>query len=141
MAADWIRDLCESPSRSHKERVIERALIAYRLGSASAECFLYNCYLAYNPNFKYRCKSVPTTKNLAYKENPWTAFWGVLEMLRTDGYNSGRGQQAIDIMSQRFDSEQWNTVCRRVILKDLRCGINTKTLNKVLGNTEWRIPE
>ena len=141
MAADWIRDLQQSSSRSHKERVIERALIAYRLGSTSAECFLYNCYLAYNPNFKYRCTYVPITENLNYKENPWSAFWGVLEMLRTKGYNKGRGQQAIEIMSTRFDSDQWNTVCRRVLFKDLKCGINIKTLNKVLGKTEWRIPE
>ena len=43
MAADWIRDLESSDSRLHKERVIEKALVAARLGSASAQGFLYNC--------------------------------------------------------------------------------------------------
>ena len=43
-------------------------------------------------------------------------------------------------MSEQFDSVEWNNLCRRVIIKDLRCGISEKTLNKVLGNTEWKIP-
>ena len=51
MAADWIRDLESSDSRLHKESVIEKALMAARLGSASAQCFLYNAYLALNPFF------------------------------------------------------------------------------------------
>ena len=46
VASDWIRDLEDDNSRLHKEGVIEKALVAARLGSASAECFLYNCYLA-----------------------------------------------------------------------------------------------
>ena len=32
MAADWIRDLESSDSRLHKEAVIEKALMAARLG-------------------------------------------------------------------------------------------------------------
>jgi DNA ligase-1 len=43
-------------------------------------------------------------------------------------------------MSEQFDSEEWNGLCRRVIIKDLRCGISEKTLNKILGKTEWKIP-
>jgi DNA ligase-1 len=31
-------------------------------------------------------------------------------------------------------------LCRRVIIKDLRCGISEKTLNKILKNTDWAIP-
>jgi DNA ligase-1 len=31
-------------------------------------------------------------------------------------------------------------VCRPVLIKDLRCGISEKTLNKVLSKTEYRIP-
>lgn len=140
MAADWIRDLQQSSSRSHKERVIERALIAHRLGSSSAECFLYNCYLAYNPD-QYKCKRVPITKGYINRENPWVKFWGVLEMLRTDSLSRSKLEIIVGETSELFDSEQWNNVCRGVIFKDLRCGISVKTLNKVLGNTEWRIPE
>jgi len=141
LPADWIRDLKQSTSRAHKERVIERALIAYRLGSSNAECFLYNCYLAYNPNFQYGCKRVLKTEGLEFRPNPWDKFWGVCEMLRTNSLSRKKLEMIVGETSELFDSEQWNSVCRGVILKDLRCGINVKTLNKVLGNSEWRIPE
>jgi len=140
LPADWIRDLKQSPSRSHKERVIEQALIAYRLGSTSAESFLYNIYLAYNPNFQYGCKNVPVTQGITDQRNPWEKFWGVCEMLRTDSLSRKKLEVIVEDTSLLFNSEEWNTVCRGVLLKNLRCGINIKTLNKVLGNTEWRIP-
>jgi len=39
VAADWIRDLESSDSRLHKERVIEKALMAAKLGSANYSVF------------------------------------------------------------------------------------------------------
>lgn len=140
VAGDWIRDLESSDSRLHKERVIEKALVAARLGSTSAECFLYNCYLAYNPFFIYGVKQVPETQDLTYRDNPWSLFWGLCEKLRTRQITGLRATAEIQHVSEQFDSEQWNSVCRRVLIKDLRCGITAKTLNKVLANSEWRIP-
>ncbi len=56
MAAGWIRDLESSDSRIHKEKVIEKALMAAKLGSADAQCFLFNCYQAYNPCYTFNVK-------------------------------------------------------------------------------------
>ena len=140
VAVDWINDLESSDSRIHKENVIEKALMAAKLGSSSAQCFLYNCYLAYNPFFTFNVKKVPETKDLIDKENPWVAFWGLVESLRTRSITGNRARDKIDEISQQFDSDEWNGLARRVLIKDLRCGISEKTLNKVLGKTDWRIP-
>lgn len=140
VAADWIYDLESSDSRKHKESVIEKALVASKLGSASAQCFLYNCFLAYNPFYVYNIKQVPETEGLENCENPWISFWGLLESLRTRAITGNRARDQIEKISKKFDSQQWNAVCRRVITKDLRCGISEKTLNKVLKNTQWSIP-
>jgi DNA ligase-1 len=140
MAADWIIDLESSDSRIHKEKVIEKALVASRLGSASAQCFLYNCYLALNPYFVYGVKKVPESQGLENKSNSWPAFWGLCESLRTRSVTGGRAKDAIESMMEQFDSEQWNGLARRVLIKDLRCGVSEKTINKVCKNTEWRIP-
>ena len=140
VASDWIRDLEDDNSRLHKEGVIEKALVAARLGSASAECFLYNCYLAYNPYFTYNVKQVPETEGLEHRENPWVQFWGLCESLRTRTLTGHKARDTIKIISERFDSDQWNMLARRVLIKDLRCGITAKTLNKILGNSEWKIP-
>jgi DNA ligase-1 len=140
LAADWIRDLESSDSRLHKEKVIEKALMAARLGSANAQCFLFNCYEAYNPFHVFGVRQVPETQGLVDRPNPWPAFWGLLESLRTRSVTGHDARDAIIDMSTKFDSEEWNGLCRRVIIKDLRCGISEKTLNKVLNKTEWKIP-
>ena len=77
MAADWIRDLESSDSRKHKETVIEKALMAAKLGSSSAQGFLYNCYLAYNPYWVYGVKKVPESSGLMDRPNPWPRFWAL----------------------------------------------------------------
>ena len=140
LAADWIRDLESSDSRIHKEKVIEKALMASKLGSTNAQCFLFNCYQAYNPFYVFGVKQVPETVGLTGQENPWPKFWAMLEALRTRSLTGHNAKTSIEFMSEQFDSEEWNGLCRRVIIKDLRCGISEKTLNKVLGKTEWKIP-
>ena len=140
VAADWIRDLESSDSRLHKESVIEKALMAAKLGSSNAQCFLFNCYQAYNPYYVFGVKKVPETEGLEHKPNPWPKFWAMLEGLRFRTLTGHNAKTAIEFMSEQFDSVEWNNLCRRVIIKDLRCGISEKTLNKVLGNTEWKIP-
>jgi DNA ligase-1 len=140
VAADWIRDLESSDSRLHKESVIEKALMASKLGSSNAQCFLFNCYQAYNPYYVFGVKKVPETTGLEHRPNPWPKFWAMLEGLRTCSLTGHNAKTAIEFMSEQFDSVEWNGLARRVIIKDLRCGISEKTLNKVLGNTEWKIP-
>ena len=140
MAAGWIRDLESSDSRIHKEKVIEKALMAARLGSADAQCFLFNCYQAYNPFYVFGIRQVPETEGLTGRSNPWTQFWALLEGLRTRYITGNRARETIELMSQQFDSEEWNNLARRVLIKDLRCGISEKTINKVVGKTEYKIP-
>ena len=140
VVADWVRDLESSDSRLHKERVIEKALMASKLGSAGAQGFLFNCYLAYNPFYVYNVRQVIETEGLTSRPNPWPKFWALCEDLRTRGVTGHAARDRIEEVSELFDSEQWNGLCRRVLIKDLRCGISEKTLNKVLGKTSWKIP-
>ena len=140
VAAGWIRDLESSDSRIHKEKVIEKALMAAKLGSADAQAFLFNCYQAYNPFYVFGVRQVPETSGITGQVNPWTSFWALLESLRTRTMTGHRARDAIQAISEQFDSEEWNGLARRVLIKDLRCGISEKTLNKVLGKTDWKIP-
>jgi DNA ligase-1 len=140
VSSGWIRDLESSDSRIHKEKVIDKALMAARLGSADAQAFLFNCYQAYNPYYTFHVKQVPEVSGHKHRANPWPIFWALLEALRTRSTTGHAAQEAIVKCSEQFDDAEWNTVCRRVIIKDLRCGISEKTLNKVLANTDWAIP-
>ena len=140
MAADWTRDLESSDSRLHKEATLEKALVAARLGSASAQCFLFCCYLALNPYYVYGVKKVPESAGLTDRSNPWVEFWALCEGLRTRSITGNKARHQIEMMMDRFDSEQWNGLARRVLIKDLRCGVSEKTINKVCRNSPWVIP-
>jgi DNA ligase-1 len=140
MSASWVAELEESDSRLHKERVIEKALMSAKLGSADAQGFLFSAYLAYNPFFVYGVRQVPESQGLEGRANPWPSFWGLCESLRTRSVTGGNARAAIENIMQEFDSEQWNGLARRVLIKDLRCGITDRTLNKILKNTNWAIP-
>lgn len=140
VSAGWIRDLESSDSRIHKEKVIEKALMAAKLGSSDAQAFLFNCYQAYNPYYTFHIKQVEEVAGHARRPNAWPQFWAVLEALRTRSVTGNAAREAIAECAELFDDEEWNTVCRRVLIKDLRCGISEKTLNKVLGKTDWKIP-
>ena len=59
VSSGWITELAESDSRIHKEKVIEKALMAAKLGSADAQAFLFNCYQAYNPFYTFHVKHCP----------------------------------------------------------------------------------
>jgi DNA ligase-1 len=114
--------------------------MAARLGSADAQCFLFNCYQAYNPFYAFNVRQVPETQGLTGRDNPWPRFWALLEDLRTRGISGHRARDAIQECADEFDSDEWNSLARRVLIKDLRCGVSEKTINKVVGKTEYRIP-
>lgn len=140
VSSGWIRDLESSDSRIHKEKTIEKALMAAKLGSADAQAFLFNCYLTYNPYYTYHIRQVDEVAGHSGRPNAWTRFWALLESLRTRSVTGNAAREAIAECAELFDDVEWNTVCRRVLIKDLRCGISEKTLNKVLAKTDWRIP-
>ncbi len=139
-SVDWIQQLESSDSRLHKESVIEKALVAARLGSAEAQCFLFNCYQACNPYYVFGVKKVPETQGLINQPNPWSAFWIMCQDLRQRRLTGHAARDAIQAMSEQFDTAEWNGLARRVLIKDLRCGITERTLNKILADTEWQIP-
>jgi len=140
VSSGWIRDLESSDSRLHKEKVIEKALMAAKLGSADAQAFLFNCYQAYNPYYTFHIRQVPEVQGHSHRFNAWPRFWALLESLRTRSVTGNAAREAVEEVSELFDDDEWNMVCRRVLIKDLRCGISEKTLNKVVGKSDWAIP-
>jgi DNA ligase 1 len=140
MSASWIKKLNESDSRLHKEDVISQALEAATLGSINAKTFLGLCVATYNPFVTFGVKQVPATVGIIDAENPWEEFSGLLTQLYKRELTGNAARDAIEAMSERFDSEEWNTFCAAVIKRDLRAGISSVTINKVCKNSEYKIP-
>jgi DNA ligase-1 len=93
-----------------------------------------------NPYHVYGVRKVPESKDLTHQENPWVEFWALCEALRTRSVTGNKAREQIEAIMNRFDSDQWNDMARRVLIKDLRCGVSEKTINKVCKNSEYAIP-
>ena len=140
MSASWIRKLNESDSRLHKEDVLKQALEASVLGSTNAINFLRLTKVCYNPYVTFGVKQVPDTIGIVDAENPWEDFDDLLCELGQRGLTGHAARDAIREMSERFDSNEWNTFCAPVIRRDLRAGISEKTINKICKKTDYEIP-
>ena len=140
MSASWIAKLNESDSRLYKEDVIKQALEAATLGSTNAIKFLTLTKVTYNPYVTFGVRKVSDTIGIIDAENPWDEFDDLLSELGQRGLSGNRALEAIDEMSQRFDSVEWNNFCATVIRRDLRCGISDKTINKICKGTDYEIP-
>jgi len=140
MSASWINKLNESDSRLHKEDVIKQALEAATLGSINAQIFLGLTKATYNPFVTFGVRKVPDTVGIVDAENPWGEFNELLTKLSKREITGNAALTAIDNISERFDSIEWNTFCAPVIRRDLRAGISDKTINKICKKTEYEIP-
>lgn len=140
MSVSWINKLNESDSRLHKEEVLRKALTAASVGSENADTFLTLSRACYNPFVTFGVKQIPETKNLSGRENPWGDFVDLMGELATRKLTGQAARDAIETMSNRFDSSEWNGFCRAVLRKDLRAGVSEKTINKIAKKTKYEIP-
>lgn len=136
----WINRLNRSDSRLHKEEILREALSLASMEEKGAQIFLALSSATYNPMVTWGVKQVEETSGIVDAENPWEDFNILLNNLYNRKLTGGSAREAISKMSERFDSEEWNTFCVAVLRKDLRAGISDKTLNKILKGTQYEVP-
>jgi len=144
MSASWIAKLNESDSRLHKEDVIRQALEAATLGSSNAHRFLTLLKVCYNPYVTFGVKQIPNREfddgMEVESENPWDEFDELLRELTQRGLTGNAARDAIEELSLRFDTVEWNTFLAPVLRRDMRAGISDKTINKICKKTDYEVP-
>jgi DNA ligase-1 len=140
MSASFIIQLNEDNGRLHKEDVLKQALTAAKLGNDISHRFL--CYLkaCYNPYETFGVKKIPDTVGITDAENPVDDFDNLLEDLAARRLTGHDARDAIQELSERFDSEEWNTFYAPVLRRDMRSGISATTVNKIVKGTDYEIP-
>lgn len=121
-----IRSLEEHPSRLNKESIIE----AERDNVELLEGF----QLALSPFITFGVKKVPSHSGPDGQGLPWVAFKELCELLRTRKLTGDAARDAIELALSASTTAQWNDWYRRILIKDLRCGVSEKTINKVVKN-------
>jgi DNA ligase-1 len=73
----------------------------------------------------------------------WEDFVEMAEMLRTRKLTGHAARDAIEMQMNVATTEQWNDFYRRILQKDLKCGVSEKTVNKVakkMDRPEYAVP-
>jgi DNA ligase-1 len=128
MIIKYIEELENDNSRLAKEDVLEQAWV-----NGCTELF-EGFRLAYDSMITFGVKKVPEIVELddAPGEFNWVDFLHLAEQLRTRRLTGNAARDALREAAEKSNVLLWNKFYRRILLKDLRCGVSSKTVNKVL---------
>lgn len=127
-----IQLLAADNSRIVKEQIVARAL------EQGVSEFFHGARLALDPMITFGVKQVPERSGLQGNGYSWTAFANNVDRLIRREVTGHAARLLIEDMMQHSTNEQWNHWYRLILIKDLRCGVSEKTINKVV---ESRAPQ
>ena len=121
-----IQKLESDNSRLFKESVVADNIIS--------EEFTVGLQYALDPLVTFGVQQVPSSdtdgKGILDKE-----FYAVADLLVARELTGHAARDAIQELCDLATSEQWNDWYRRILIKDLRCGVSVKTVNGVAKGT------
>ncbi len=131
-----MNDPCESiiwALESHSSRLNKESIIEAQASQDHKE-FFSGLRWCLSPYATFGVKKVPTHSGPDGQGLPWSAFEELLNLLSTRQLTGHDARDAIELALGASKQKQWNDWYRRILIKDLRCGVSEKTVNKVLKN-------
>jgi DNA ligase-1 len=125
-----IQELAADNSRLVKESIIERE------AQAGNEEFFEGCRLALDPLITFGVKKIPTFSGSDGQGLPWSAFKKLADSLAARELTGHDARDAIELALSASTKDQWNDWYRLILIKDLRCGLSEKTVNKSVKGTK-----
>jgi len=113
-------------SRLNKEGIIEDQ------AKNSNDVFFEGCRLALDPMITFGLKQIPEKKDEDGPGLDWDSFTLALTGFTTRNITGNTARDMITNMMRSATKRQWNSWYRRILIKDLRCGVSEKTINKVV---------
>ena len=123
---DIIEKLEADNSRLAKEAVIEQAM------NEGLDEFFEGVKMALDPLVTFGVKQVPERNDVLTGQGlSWTNFKILADQLISRELTGHAARDAIELAMGVATTEQWNMFYRRILIKDLRCGVSEKTVNKI----------
>lgn len=134
---DIIKQLESDNSRLAKEAVLADAM------KEELDEFFEGVKLALDNLIVFGVKQVPVKEEDAGQGLPWTAFVELADALRFRAITGNEAKDAIKLAMDVATQDQWNNWYRRILIKDLRCGVTEKTVNTVVKKAkkpQYKVP-
>jgi len=126
VCASHIWNLETHPSRLNKEGIIEA------IAKEGCDEFFEGCRLALDPMITFGLKQIPEKQDEDGPGLPWDSFTLALTGFTTRNVTGNTARDMIQAMMKSATKAEWNGWYRRILIKDLRCGVSEKTINKVV---------
>ena len=135
---DIIKRLEDHNSRLEKETIIFNAM------TEGLDEFFEGVTMALDPLVTFGVKQVPERNETPERGQGliWRDFKVLANQLINRELTGHAARDAIELVMSVATVEQWNGFYRRILIKDLRCGVSEKTVNKVAKkfNGKYSIP-
>jgi DNA ligase-1 len=116
----------------HNSRLNKEAIILAQAEQNNQELF-EGFKLALDPMITFGVKKVPEHGGPDGQGLPWTAFRKLADQLAGRELTGNDAKKAIEFCLGAATKSQWNNWYRRILIKDLRCGVSEKTVNNVVA--------
>lgn len=123
-----ISTLEDHPSRLNKEGILKS-----EADMENTELF-EGMRMALDNLYTFGVKKVPTHGGPDGQGLPWEAFKELCHLLYTRQLTGHDARDAIELALSASTQSEWNDWYRRILIKDLRCGVSEKTVNKIKKN-------
>jgi DNA ligase-1 len=135
MLTPWevVAELEADNSRLAKEAVVGREAAA---GNTE---FFAGARLALDSMITFGLKQIPEKTDADGKGLTWDSFALTLTGFVTRQVTGNTARDMVAEMMKNATKAEWNGWYRRILIKDLRCGVSEKTVNKMVGE-EYAIP-
>ena len=127
-------DPCDTVIRSleiHNSRLDKEAIILAQAEQGNSELFK-GIRLALDPMITFGVKKVPSHSGPDGQGLPWEVFADLADKLSKRELTGHDARDAIELCLTIATKNEWNDWYRRILIKDLRCGVSDKTVNKVV---------
>ena len=132
---DIIAELEADNSRLVKEAIVRRE------AEAGNDEFFRGVRATLDSMITFGIKQVEEKSGDGRGLNPDT-FWKTAEQLARRQLTGDAARTAVNHMRMNAREAEWNLWYRRILIKDLRCGVSEKTVNKMVTkiNAQYEIP-
>lgn len=121
-----ISALEDHPSRLNKEAIIEAQ------AEVSNTEFFEGVRMALSPYVTFGIKKVPEKTEDSGEGLHWESFALIATGFCSRTITGNTARDTVTNLMAKATKKQWNNWYRRILIKDLRCGVSEKTVNKVL---------
>jgi DNA ligase-1 len=115
---------------SDNSRLFKESVIAEEMNNNNTE-FFEGIKLCLSPFVTFGVKKVPTHGGPDGQGLPWSVFAKLADQLAKRELTGHDARDAIELCLKTAKQDEWNYWYRRILIKDLRCGVSEKTVNNV----------